>query len=319
MKNNEKNDFKMTPKDFFMHFFDFVLLYVSIISLITLLFQYVNVLFPDKLNFYLTEVLATIRWSSSALVIVFAVFLLISWLLEKDLLKNPAKRDLKFRKWLIYFTLFASAITIVIDLITLVYNFYSGEISIRFYLKVFVVLAIAAGVFGYYFWDLKRTTDKKYRLPKILGIVAAIVVLASIIGGFFIAGSPATQRQRRFDEQRVNDLQILQNEIVNYWTQKEKLPEELIDLKNSISGFNPSNDPETLVSYEYNIKGPLSFELCAEFKTGNLIDNQNPTIAKPEPYYGDPYRQNWSHETGRTCFSRIIDPELYKKEKKLPL
>lgn len=314
MENNEKILVKITPRDFFMHLFGFVLLYVSIISFITLLFQYVNVIFPDKLNFYYTGILITIRWSTSALFIVFAVFLLINWLLEKDFSKTPAKRDLRFRKWLIYFTLFVAAITIVIDLITLVYNFYSGELSTRFYLKVIVVLVVAAGVFGYYFWDLKRAADKKYKLPRNLAWLTALIIFGSIIAGFFIVGSPATQRQRRFDEQRITDLQVIQNEIVNYWQQKEKLPVKLDDLKNSISGFNPPNDPETNVAYEYNIKEPLTFELCSIFKTENLLSGQGPRISQPIPYYEGPYQQNWSHGIGRTCFSRTIDPDLYKEK-----
>ena len=308
-----ENKIKMTPKDFFMHLLGFAMLYASVVSFLALLFQYINVLFPDKLNFYYTEILNTIRVSTATLVVVFIVFMLINWLLEKDFKKIPAKRDLKFRKWLIYFTLFASAITIVIDLIILIYNFYSGELSIRFYIKITIVLIVAAGVFGYYFWDLKRQAAKKYQLPKILAWVTAAAVLIVIIGGFFIVGSPATQRQRRFDDQRINDLQVIQNEIVNYWQQKEKLPEKLDDLKNSISGFNPPLDPETNLAYEYNVKEPLTFELCAVFsKEGDQV---NPSFIMPEPvqYYKSPYQQNWSHGAGRACFTRTIDPDLYKK------
>ena len=311
-----ENKLKMTPRDFFMHLLGFAMLYASVVSFLALLFQYINVLFPDRLNFYYTAILNTIRVSTATLIVVFIVFMLINWLLEKDFKKIPVKRDLKFRKWLIYFTLFVAAVTIVIDLITLVYNFYSGELSIRFYLKVAVVLLVAAGVFGYYFWDLKRVSDKKYKLPKNLAWLSALIVLGSIIAGFFIVGSPAQQRQRRFDDQRINDLQVIQNEIVNYWTQKEKLPEKLDDLKNSISGFNPPVDPETSIAYEYITKDPLTFELCAVFKTeGKNISNiaQNPMMPESMPYYDGSYQQNWDHGIGRVCFSRTIDPELYKK------
>jgi len=307
-----ENKLKMTPRDFFMHLLGFAMLYASVVSFLALLFQYINVLFPDKLNFYYTEILNTIRVSTATLVVVFVVFMLINWFLEKDFKKIPAKRDLKFRKWLIYFTLFVAAVTIVIDLITLVYNFYSGELSIRFYLKIAIVLIVAVGVFGYYLWDLKRQAEKKYQLPKILAWVTATVVLVVIIAGFFIVGSPAQQRQRRFDDQRVSDLQVIQNEIVNYWVQKEKLPENLDNLKNSISGFNSPLDPETNTTYEYIIQEPLTFELCAVFKTESLVNNQNPRMPEAVPYYSDPYQQNWSHGVGRVCFSRTIDPDLYK-------
>lgn len=312
---NQNNNIKLTPRDFFIHLLGFFALYVSIISFLTLFFQYINVIFPDKLNFYFTGILNTIRWASSALLVVFIVFLLINYLLEKDFSSNPAKRDLKFRKWLIYFTLFISAITIIVDLIRLVYNFYSGDLTIKFCLKVLIVLLVAAAVFGYYFWDLRRITGRKYRLPKMVAWLAALIVLAAIIAGFFVVGSPATQRQRRFDDQRTSDLQILQNEIVNFWQAKNTLPEQLADLKNNISGFAPPTDPETNLAYEYSPHLPLSFDLCAVFKAAGLNINQTPEAPRPMSYYSDPYQQNWSHGVGRTCFSRTIDPEIYKLNK----
>lgn len=309
------NRIKMTPWDFFMHLLGFVALYASVISILALMFQYINVIFPDKLNFYYTGILDIIRIASSALLVLFVVFILVNWLLEKDFTKNPAKRELRFRKWLIYFTLFVSAVTIIIDLIRLTNNFYSGELSSSFIFKVLAVLIIAAAVFGYYFWDLKRATDKKYQLPKILAWLTSAVVLISIIGGFFIVGSPATQRQRRFDDQRISNLQEIQNQIINYWQQKEALPGKLVDLNDSISGFVTPVDPETNSAYEYNVTLPLTFELCSNFKTVSFNSAAGLNLPEPATYYADPYKQNWSHGTGRVCFSRTIDPELYKINK----
>jgi len=317
MENNANNHVKMTPWDFFMHLLGFFALYVSVVSFLTLLFQYINVLFPDKLDFYYTGILNTIRLSTSALFVVFIVFILINWLLEKDFAKHSEKRDLKFRKWLIYFTLFIAAVTIIVDLITLIYNFYSGELSTRFFLKVIVVLLVAAGVFSYYFWDLKRVTGKVYRLPKICAWLTSIVLLAAIVSGFFIVGSPAVQRQRRFDDQRISDLQMMQNEIINYWQLKEKLPEALANLKDSISGFVPPVDPETGEAYQYSVTEPLIFELCADFKTASLNSGYGPTMPRPFVDYAEPYQQNWDHSAGNVCFSRTIDPELYNIDKNI--
>jgi hypothetical protein len=211
--------------------------------------------------------------------------------------------------------LFVAAITIIIDLITLINNFYNGELSARFILKVVAVLLVAAVVFGYYFWDLKRAAEKKYRLPKICAWLTAVIVIVGIVSGFFIVGSPAVQRQRRFDDQRISDLQVLQNEIVNYWQQKEKLPAELANLKDSISGFVPPADPETEQPYVYQITAPLAFNLCADFKTASINSGSGPVMSRPMAYYPEPYQQNWSHGIGEVCFSRTIDPELYKLNK----
>ena len=306
----EKN-IKSTPKDVFLHLFNIVTFYLSVVGFITLYIQYINNAFPDQLNYYFSGIANGVRWSSSVLFIAVPAYLISSWLLEKDLKAAPEKRDLKLRKWLIYFTLFLSAITIIIDLMVFVYNFLDGELSIRFFLKILVVLLVAGAVFGYYLWELKRT-DTKTKIPKILTIIVSVVVLGSIIIGFFVVGTPADQRNRRFDEERIRDLQTLQNQIVNYWTNKETLPTKLTDLENDISGFMVPQDPNNADSYEYNVIDPLTFELCANFATANNnLKAKNRTGYYPVSPYNN-FQQNWNHDAGRTCWSRTIDPELHK-------
>lgn len=302
---------KSTPRDVFMHLLSIVALYVSVVSFITLAFQYINVWFPDALDFYYQSILDSIRWSASALLVMFIVYVLMTWLINRDFIKNQAAREIKIRKWLVYLTLFAASITIIIDVITLIYNFLGGELTLKFFLKILIVLAVAAAVFGYYFWDLRRGGVGGNKL-KIFAWVTSLVVLVAIVGGFFIVGTPTEQRMMRFDERRISDLQVTQNEIVNYWTQKNILPPTLNELKNSISGFVPPLDPETNIAYEYNIKSGLVFELCAEFKLPSLTNKVvNGMETVPRSVY-EPYNQNWSHGKGRTCFERTIDPELYK-------
>ena len=287
---------KSTPKDVFLHFLNIFTFYLSVISFITLYIQYISALFPDPLDFYFTSMANSVRLSMSILVIAIPVYILTSWLLGKDLASDQERRELKLRKWLTYFTLFISAVTIIVDLIMFVFSFLSGELTVQFFLKVFVVLLVAGAVFGYYIWDLRRKKIKS-KTPKILAWVLSFVVFCSIILGFFIIGSPAEQRDRRFDEERASDLQVLQSQIINYWIQKEALPAELDNLKDSISGFAPPEDPATDLPYEYYVTGDLSFELCATFKTSSYESS----------------RKSWEYEAERTCFERTIDPDLYKE------
>lgn len=118
-----------------------------------------------------------------------------------------------------------------------------------------------------------------------------------------------TQRVRRFDERRVSDLQAIQWEIVNYWQMKAMLPATLDALRNDIRGFVPPVDPETGAAYEYAAEGPLSFSLCATFAMagGDVAQGR---IAQPMPVKGIE-GGTWAHGTGRTCFSRTIDKDLY--------
>jgi len=306
----ENSNLRTTPKDVFLHLFNILCFYLSVIGVIMLYIKYIAVLFPDPLNFYFTVTANSVRLASAFLVVAVPAYLFTGWLLAKDLANEPKRRELKLRKWLIYFTLFIAAITIIVDLVTFVYNFLSGELTIQFVLKVLVVLVVAAAVFGYYFWELKRA-DLKSNKPKLLAWVVSVFTLLSIVAGFFIIGTPASQRNRRFDEQRVQHLQTIQSQIINYWTLKNVLPPALASLQDNISGFVLPQDPLTKQHYEYNIKSQLSFELCASFATRS--DDLSPALKgslPTSPY--EPFGQNWSHGAGQVCFERTIDPQLYK-------
>lgn len=312
IKNMENAaNLRSTPKDFFLHLLNIITFYIAVINFITLFIQYINALFPDPLNFFYGGMAGSVRMSMSILLIALPVYILTSWMLGKDLKEAPQKRELGLRKWLIYLTLFVAAMTIIVDLITLVNNFLSGELTIQFFLKTIVVLMTAVAVFGYYIWDLKRRDGETSGLPKKLAWAVSAVVLLSIAAGFLIIGTPAVQRDRRFDEQRVSDLQVLQSQIVNYWDQKDALPQELDDLEDSISGYAVPNDPDTKEPYEYMVVDELSFELCAAFKTSSDDFGAYSVPADPYFYRGISSQQNWAHNAGRTCFERTIDPDLY--------
>lgn len=122
-------------------------------------------------------------------------------------------------------------------------------------------------------------------------------------------GSPATERVRRFDERRVSDLQTIQWEVINYWQKKNQMPMELDILRDDIRGFVAPTDPETADSYEYTATGANSFSLCAVFSmaTDSVVDGRVATKPMPAGIEGE----NWTHGTGRTCFTRTIDKDLY--------
>lgn len=307
----ENTPLKSTPKDVFLHLFNIVTFYLSVIGFITLYIQYINATFPDPLNYYFTVISDSVRVSTSILFIAVPSYLFTSWLLAKDIAITPAKKELRLRKWLVYFTLFISAITIIIDLMIFVYNFLNGELTVQFFLKVLVVLLVAAAVFGYYMWDLKRALLQS-KIPTMLAGVVSVVVIISIILGFFIIGTPTNQRDRRFDDQRVQNLQSLQQQIVDFWVKTEVLPPDLKSLENDISGFYVPTDPNTKQAYEYKVIDKLTFELCANFSTSNKNDKSFPITTAPQMYPNDFFQQNWNHEATHTCFNRKIDPALYK-------
>ncbi len=298
-----------TPKDVFLHVLSMVTLYISVISAIVLLFQYVNTAFPDALDYYRqSNTFSAIRSSIASMIVTWPLYIFVNNLIQKDYKKDPAKKDLGIRKWITYFTLFIAAIVIIINLITLIFNFLGGELTVAFILKAISILSITGSVFTYYLWDLKHTDIKGTENRKLLGWVSSIAVIIAIVSGFFIMGSPATQRAQRLDEKRVGDLQRIQNEVINYWQTKGVLPESMNDLENFLSGFTTPTDPNNSNTYTYEASGELRFRLCATFETKSDYTQSN---YRGPIYFKEP-NNYWQHDAGKVCFERTIDPERIK-------
>lgn len=306
------SDSKTFPRDVFLYLLSIIALVTVAVAFGILLYQYIDLKYPDLLTdgsyWSKTSTLSSVRNSMAVLIVVFPVFIWVSWFLRKDMAKHSEKRDLKIRRWLLYLTLFAAGLVIIGDLVALLLNFLNGELTIRFALKVVTVLFIASSVLAHYSSELR---DKPFSWMGIFDKVLIVLVGASIVAGFWIAGSPAQQRAIRFDEQRVSDLSTIQYQIIDYWQRKKSLPQSTSDLTNNISGFVAPKDPESGTDYGYNVKGALSFELCATFATSNSEESFGKNRAVPAPIYYDSTPSNWAHDQGMTCFERTIDPDLY--------
>jgi hypothetical protein len=296
---------KVTPKDFFLWLGAMAALYVSAISLILLVHQYINVLFPNELEYY-ADYSSSIRFAIASLVVVFPVFIILMRLIHTDIRRIPEKKDLWVRRWLVFITLFIAGATIAGDLIALIYTFLNGDITTRFVLKALTILVVLGGGFWYYLEELRGRWETSEGLSKLIGGVVALVVLASIVGGFFIIGSPETQRLMRLDEQKVNDLSIIQQEVTTYWQQKQELPREISDLEDPLRGFIAPMDTQYDESYRYEVTGPMNFRLCAMFN----LESSESKSRTAYTYYGTP-SGNWQHEAGEVCFDRTIDPDLF--------
>ena len=150
---------KTSPRDIFTHLLAIITLYVSAVSFGMLIFQYVNLAFPDIAQgdtYYMVQsAQGSIRWAIASLIVIFPVYLLTMRYLNRSYRAMPSKRDLRIRKWLIYFTLFIASLVMIGDLVALINNFLGGELTVRFFLKVLTIFFVAGSVFYYYFWDLK--------------------------------------------------------------------------------------------------------------------------------------------------------------------
>lgn len=287
-----------------MHLLATVALYVSIGSLLAIIFNLVEIAFRDDLSVYYSPTSA-LRWPLAVVVVIFSAYLWIQRFLYRDSQINPEKMNLRVRKWVAYLTLFLAAVLLLGNLITLLYYFLEGSFTVTFILKVLAVFVIGGLVFRYYLGDLRRNAGEYPKELRILSIVALFIVAGSVILGFWQAGSPFRQRLVKFDERKISDLSSLQGQLVYvFWQQKGRLPEKLSELNDPISAFSVPTDPQG-GEYEYRKTAEMSFELCANF-------NLQSDLSQPNYAGMMPKMDVWEHGAGRVCFERDIDPEIYK-------
>ncbi|MEK7531197.1 MAG: DUF5671 domain-containing protein [Patescibacteria group bacterium] len=311
---------KVTPKDFFLWLGAMVALYSSVVAFLTLTFQYINTAYPDPLQYSYDPYSGSIRFAIATLIVAFPLFLILMRLIRKDIIAHAEKSDLWVRRWALYLTVFIAGCTVAGDLVTLIYYFLDGEVTMRFALKVVMIFLVVGAGFLHFLADIWGYWIKYPGRAASVGIAVAVLLVVTIGSGFYIIGSPMDARLYKFDEQKVADLTNLQWQLINFYQQKERLPTALAELQDPITGFMVPMDPQTGESYTY-ATDKLSFRLCATFnKESRPMPN---TVARPtmlEPGVdGDISMSPWNHGVGEMCFDREIDPERYPPYKKTPM
>ena len=121
----------------------------------------------------------------------------------------------------------------------------------------------------------------------LLGVITAVVI-AAIVTGFLVMGSPKDARREELDKRRIEDLRMLASLMT---------PESGRPLRDSldVNGYNPGMkaqlvDPVTGEPYQYHVIDSTHFELCATFDT------------EVRPQDLQPYEREWAHAKGRQCF-----------------
>lgn len=325
----ETNKPKLNIGFFFLSLGLLITLITSVVSFLNLVFGTLNKKFPDVLNAnyqygYSTYDYESIRMALATVIIFFPIFIAVSYFWRKFTRGEMCVFDEIIKKWVIYIILFLSSVVVVVDLVTLVKYFISGEITNRFILKVVSVLVVALLVGLHYIFTIKAKEECQKKNGLMFGLIGLILVIAAVWYSFLIMGSPMKQRSLRLDDRRMSDLQNIQYQVINYWQQKEKLPTQLSELSNPMTGYSLPIDPEFEkgFTYEYIQKDKLKFELCATFalpipkgwrEYGGgvmpMINYAKETSAVAYPVGG--MNESWNHEAGRTCFERTIDKDIY--------
>lgn len=292
-----------SARDAFFHLLSFTSLIATITSLIFLFLNFLNRWLPDAAfqQTYFYDDGSSIRWQLAILLVSFPLFLWMTWLLQKEYTTHREKLGSGIRRWLTYLTLFIAACVLIGDLIALLYSLLQGEVSLRFLLKVIVILILAGMPFGYYLRAMRLQPDNygSTLLHSTYRWASVGIVLFAVVVGFFVAGSPLYGRDQRFDEVRLTDLRAIQGEIQSIalgdarygptppTALQNPLPATLDDVLQKAVYMQPNiRDPETDEPYVYNVVSNTAYELCATF-----------SIAREQTY--DIF---WNHPAGQHCY-----------------
>lgn len=342
--NRMNGETKTKALDVFLYVGIGITLITSVYNLLQILFTAINRKFPDVLNpVYVDVYNSDMRLAFAFLVVMFPLYLVLSWYVAKDIAKYHYKADLVVRKVLIYATLFITIGSIIGTLVSIIYSYLGGEITVRFMAKAASVFIVSAGVFGYYYYSIRRDYTQKTSVPMIATVVAAAVVLASLVWSISVVGTPSYMRSLRMDSNRLSDLSSIQQQVFSRYQATDKLPLTLAELNDAFQGYSVPVDPVTKESYVYRVtQQPVSrvnfatqkkemvtnaiFEICATFETVREANYSRGGVSYPMKggvlgmdtsysvsnyYYEGDQSPFWNHGIGETCYKRIISPDMY--------
>ncbi len=352
-KNIMNGEIKTKALDVFVYLGIAISLVWSVVNLLQIIFSAIDRKFVDVLNatMYLDTYNSDVRFAIASLVVMYPIYLGLSWYVANDIQKFLYKRDLLIRKVMVYITLFVTVCTLIGTLVSLIYTYLGGELSVRFELKALAIFVVALSLFAYYLYSMKRDYSKKSNVPLILSIVVSTAVVVSLVWSVSIIGTPSQMRAKRLDSTRLSDISRIQQEVLSRVNMTDKIPAELSELNNAFQGYAIPVDPVTKEAYGYNViqqptfkmnyvtnkkelVTPAIFELCATFETVRNVDARGMSINASEPmkvgvgggvgigvmdiqysamnyYYEGDQSPFWNHEVGEKCFKRIISSEMY--------
>lgn len=202
--------------------FYFILMYVLLSAmvwfLIDLAFELANglVKFQNGTIFRIWGYsLSSIRYSMSALVIVFPVFLTMNAVSQRRIAVDPAKQRSQVQKWLGYLALAVAALSLVGDAVWIVFGYVSGSFTLLFWYRALIVAAVAATIFLFFLHENREPSTKDRSLTKTglngYQLALAVLVTVTIVGGWIASEGLAGARMEARDQDRQDDLRRIVN------------------------------------------------------------------------------------------------------------
>lgn len=304
--NSKEKDMENTAKNFALQLGSLVSLYVSVTALIMLLFGIITVQYPDVAQgmWEYDSAASSIRFGFALLAVFFPSYIVLTRLVN-TIRRKEHGTYLVLTKWLIYLSLLIGGATILGDLVAVINGFLNGELTIRFILKALAFLIVVGAAFTYYVFDARGYWQEHERRSIQYAGVTTVVVVIALILGFMRIEPPAQVREMKIDAVQIQDLQLIQSRIENYYAERTALPESL---KAAYAELDMPTAPEGRGAYTYVKKSERSFELCAEFAYASTKAEQ--------AQYGEPIMLDtavvkgglsWTHSAGNWCYTRTLN------------
>lgn len=140
----------------------------------------------------------------------------------------------------------------------------------------------------------------RFSADQIFATVATLAVVAGVLAGFWVLGTPGRQRAIAADRQRLQDLQSIAADLHFRYQDSDDF-----QLPASLDAERQQRDPLTDEPYEYRSLSDTTYELCAEFATDSSTYPLRNTARRNE---------FWQHPAGEHCFEFEVDeqpPSVY--------
>jgi hypothetical protein len=298
-----------TAKNFALQLGSLVTLYISIGSLIGLLFGIITVQYPDQaqMPWEYESATSSIRFTIAMLIVFFPSYVVLTRFVN-TIRRTEQGTYLTLTKWLIYLSLLVGGGVLLGDLVAVLNGFLEGELTIRFILKALAVLLVTGSAFTYYTLDVRGYwKDNERHSLYYAGIIGA-VVLVSLITGFMNTETPSQVRNKNLDSKQLFDLQEIQSRIESYSILHGGLPTTMNEAYDSLTVPDAPDDRST---YTYQVVEANSFKLCAEFANENSTSND--MYYSEKGMYTEPLTiknpNDWNHGAGIWCFTRVLNSE----------
>ena len=203
----------------------------------------------------------SIKYAIASLIVIAPVYFAVVNILHLNYKKQTLNHNSGINRWLTYLMLLVSALAIVGSLIALISGFLNGDYTSNVLLKILTIMVIAGFVFGYYFYDLKRSDYSKIdQISQAVGIIVIVISLALLVIGLLNVETPTKSRMRAADSVTQQTLSTLLYTISGLYKTNGRL-EEQVNLSEYVYG-NPGLSVEGI---SYRKVSDKEFELCANF------------------------------------------------------